>query len=74
MRQISKHDVNKLTAKEMKAKLPFEIVSDGEIIAVVLAPYLVNKLEQKVKASQDVNKANELKFSKARQASGSLAK
>lgn len=67
MRQISKHDVNKLTAREMKARLPFQVVSDGEVIAVVLPAYDVNKLGQAAKANHDVNKANELRFSKARQ-------
>ena len=72
MRQISKHDVNKLTAREMKARLPFQIVSDGEVIAVVLPAYDVNKLGQATKANHDVNKASELKFSKAKQAAGKL--
>lgn len=60
MRQISKHDVNKLTAREVKDRLPFQVVSDGEVIAVVLPTY-------------DVNKANGLRFSKARQVGGRLA-
>ena len=87
MRQITKHDVNKLTASQLKAKLPFQIVSDGEIIAVVLPVYDVNKasydvnraghdvnkLNQKREASHDVNKLGELRFSKSRQVRGKLA-
>ena len=73
MRQISKHDVNKLAASQLKAKLPFEIVSDGEIIAVVLPIHDVNKLNQKCEASYDVNKAGDLRFSKSKQAKGRLA-
>ena len=36
MKQLTKHAVNKLTAKELVKKLPFQILSDGEVIAVVL--------------------------------------
>jgi len=72
MKQITKHDVNKLTAEELKARLPFQMVSDGEVIAVVLPAYDVNKLEPPVKASHDVNK--ELRFSKVRQASGRMTR
>ena len=36
MKQLSKHDVNKLTAKQLQKQLPFQIVSDNEVIAVVL--------------------------------------
>lgn len=42
MKRISKHDVNKLTAKKIKEALPFELVSDGEVIAIV-THYDVNK-------------------------------
>lgn len=44
MRQISKHDVNKLTAQDLKDKLPFDMISDGEPIARVLPFWDVNKL------------------------------
>lgn len=50
MKQIGKHDVNKLTAQDLKDKLPFELVSDGEVIAVVLPYHDINRLD-------DVNKA-----------------
>ena len=73
MRQITKHDVNKLTASQLKAKLPFQIVSNDEIIAVVLPVHDVNKLNQKREASHDVNKASELRFSKSKQVSGKLS-
>ena len=54
MKQLSKHDVNKLTAKKIKEALPFELVSDGEVIALVC----------------DVNKGKltELPLSKGKQA------
>jgi len=72
MRQITKHDVNKLTAMQLKAQLPFQVINDGEIIAVVLPVHDVNKLKPQVKARHDVNKATELRFSKASQASGTM--
>lgn len=34
MRQISKSEFNKLTASAIKALLPFELTSDGEVIGV----------------------------------------
>ena len=73
MRQITKHDVNKLTASQLKAKLPFQIVSNDEVIAVVLPVHDVNKLNQKREAIHDVNKAKELRFSKSKQVSGKLS-
>ena len=70
MNQLSKHDVNKLTAQELKARLPFQIVSDGAVIAVVLPMQDVNKLKLTKQASRD-HKAKqatgELKFSKSKQ-------
>ena len=72
MRQITKHDVNKLTAMQLKARLPFQIINDGEVIAVVLPTHDVNKLKTQPKANHDVNKANELRFSKASQAGGKM--
>ena len=41
MRQISKHDVNKLSVAKLKAMLPFEVIADGEVIFVACD---VNKL------------------------------
>ena len=49
MRQITKHDVNKLSVAKLKEMLPFEVVADGKIIFVACD---VNKL----KATHDVNK------------------
>ena len=72
MKRISKHDVNKLIASELKRKIPFQIISDGEVIAVCVSAYDVNKLGRKPKASPDVNKAGDLPFSKSRQAQGRL--
>ena len=53
MRQLSKHDVNKLTVSELKELLPFELMSDGEAIALVSD---VNILEPTLEANHDVNR------------------
>ena len=54
MKQITKHDVNKLSVAKLKEMLPFEVVADGKIIFVACD---VNKLNPDVhKASHDVNK------------------
>ena len=53
MRRLSKHDVNKLSVAKLKEMLPFEVVADGEVAFVA---YDVNRLEEKPKASHDVNK------------------
>ena len=53
MRQLSKHDVNKLTTSELKELLPFELMSDGEAVALVSD---VNILEPIPKANYDVNR------------------
>ena len=49
MKQITKHDVNKLSVAKLKEMLPFEVVADGKIIFVACD---VNKLNH----SHDVNK------------------
>ena len=51
MRQISKHDVNKLSVAKLKEMLPFEVVADGEVIFVACD---VNKLNPK--PAHDVHK------------------
>jgi len=53
MKQITKHDVNKLSVAKLKEMLPFEVVADGEVIFVACD---VNKLNPKPKATHDVNK------------------
>ena len=54
MRQISKHDVNKLCVAKLKGMLPFEVVADGKIIFVACD---VNKPTHDVRQpSHDVNK------------------
>ena len=53
MKQITKHDVNKLSVAKLKEMLPFEVVADGEVIFVACD---VNKLNPSSKASHDVNK------------------
>ena len=45
MKQITKHDVNKLSVAKLKEMLPFEVVADGEIIFVACD---VNKLNPDV--------------------------
>jgi len=76
MKQLTKHDVNRLTAKELRSRLPFEIVSDGKVIAAVIPVCDVNKLAyeqtQGQKPAHDVNKL-ELPLSKKRQAEGRLS-
>jgi len=68
MKQFSKHDVNKLTAKELQDNLPFQILNDGEVIAVVLPMTDVNILKKKTKPDK------ELPLSKSRQARCELPK
>lgn len=66
MNRLSKHDVNKLSVAKLREMLPFELVADGEVIALVSD---VNRLDDKPKANHDVNKAlTELPLSKHRQA------
>ena len=83
MKQLTKHDVNRLTAKELRSRLPFEIVSDGKVIAAVIPVCDVNKLAyeqtQGQKPAHDVNKLEhplehpgELPLSKRKQAQGRL--
>jgi len=56
MNCISKHDVNKLSIAELRTLLPFEVMSDGEVVFVA---YDVNRLKENTpaqsKASHDVN-------------------
>ena len=42
MRQLSKHDVNKLSVAKLKELLPFQITADGEVIASVIPAHDVN--------------------------------
>lgn len=78
MKQLTKHDLNKLTAKELKDMLPFIITSDNEPIAAVIPVCDINKLQPKLESSpklahaegKDVN--NELPLSKHKQAQGRL--
>jgi len=62
MRRLSKHDVNKLSVAKLRDMMPFELVADGEVIA------LVHDVNKATKASHDVNKLEELPFSKGKQA------
>ena len=64
MNRLSKHDVNRLSVAKLKELLPFELVADGEAIALVCD---VNSVLESPKARHDVNKG-ELPLSKHRQA------
>lgn len=57
MNQKSLHDVHKASKANIEAWLPFQIVSDGEVIAEVSSPYDVHKLDEKPKANHDVHMA-----------------
>ena len=72
MRQITKRQLDRQGSKaNIQAWAPFELVIDGEVVAVVLPK---NVGSQASKAKHSDSQAKELRFSKARQASGSLTK
>jgi hypothetical protein len=74
VKQLTKHQLNKLTAKELKDMLPFEITSDGETIAAVIPSCDVNKLQPKLEtSSKPAHDVNELPLSKHKQAQGRLS-
>ena len=67
MKQITKRQLDRQGNKDkLKEWLPFELVVDGEVIAVMILP----SAQAKYDGSQAVNK--ELKFSKANQAKGRM--
>jgi len=70
VRQLTKHDVNKLSVAKLKELLPFEVVGDGEVAFVC---HDVNNVEAKPKAKHDVNTMTELPLSKHKQAEGMTA-
>ena len=79
MRQITLHQLVEQASKaSIEGWMPFQIICDGEVIAVVQTPYDVEQaksiFQPKSKAKPDVPQAKELRFSKSRQASGGLAK
>ena len=65
MRQLSKHDVNKLTAGALTEQLPFQITNDGEVIAIVWSPNDVTNVVVD-------RHLGELRFSKSKQAKGKM--
>ena len=84
MNRLNKHDVNKLDSNKLKAKMPFELTVDGEVIGIVYdvdnLPQVatasacdVDRVNQALKAKHDVDKLTELPLSKKRQAAGMLA-
>ena len=57
MKQITLHDVHKATKATIEGWMPFQIVCDGEVIAIVTSPYDVHKpANEKPKATHDVHK------------------
>jgi hypothetical protein len=72
MKQLTKHDVNKLTAKQLKEKIPFQIVSDGEVIAVVLP--MKDYSKPQLPETPSKGKLAELPLSKQRQARCELSR
>lgn len=70
MKQLTKHNVNKLTAKELEERLPFQLVADGRVFAVVLPMKDVTKTKSHPKHSavdqSDIKR--ELPLSKQKQA------
>ena len=64
MKQLSKHQVNKLTAKEIQKLLPFQILADGEVIAVVLPMQDFKTIRKKDRASMGPSKPRVAKLSK----------
>ena len=78
MKQLSKHQLNKMTASEIKEAVPFQLVSDGEVFAVVLAMTEASKIKPPHKiaflAPEDkMPKLRELPLSKHKQAKGELS-
>ena len=70
MKQITiRQLVRQGSVAKFKEWMPCEIVSDGEIIAVLL-PY--HDVRQANKAKHDVRQAGELRFSKSAQARGHM--
>jgi hypothetical protein len=74
VKQLSKHELNKLTAKELKEKIPFQVTVDNEVIAVVLPMKDVHLLQQSPKATPKNKQlpSRELPLSKHRQAQNLL--
>ena len=77
MKQLSKHDVNKLSIAKLLDLLPFQITNDGVPVAAVIPIHDVNIAGKKPSRGYDVNKAEkpltELPLSKSRQARGVLS-
>jgi hypothetical protein len=70
MKQLSKHELNRLTAKELKEKIPFQVTVDNEVIAVVLPMKDLSKF--KLPETPSKGKLQELPLSKHRQAQNLL--
>lgn len=77
MRQITVRQARReLSEAKIKEWLPFQLVCDGRVIAVVIpqhdVAHLALPVRQATKAKQDVRQAGELKFSKASQTRGRM--
>lgn len=84
MKRLSKHDLHKLTAKQLRDKAPFVVVSDGEDIVAVVPISDIKKVQKShdvnERRSHDVNREiprlkenlRELPLSKHKQAQGRL--
>lgn len=75
MRQITVRQARReLSEAKIKEWLPFQLVCDGKVIAVVIPQYDVAHpalpVRQANKAKHDVSQAGELMFSKASQTRG----
>jgi hypothetical protein len=70
MKQLSKHELNRLTVKELKEKIPFHIMADGEVFAIVLPAKEVSEPQ----FPKRKGKLSELPLSKKRQAENRLPK
>ena len=71
MNRLSKHDVHKLSTAKLRDKMPFELTSDGEVIAVVYDVHTTVKANHDVHTTKNIT---ELAFSKRAQASGRLGR
>ena len=72
MERLTKHQVNKLTASELKKRLPFQLESDGEVFAVVLPMKDVSKMPSP-EIPKLIDNVRELPLSKRKQAEGRLS-
>ena len=68
MKQLSKHELNKLPVKELRKIIPVQITSDGEVFAVIFPA----KEARQIQLPKTKEKLAELPLSKHRQAQNRL--